>query len=103
MALGSKEEMRRLLLNMGRKGFLEALEHISKNPECHYNDVLRYLLDNEILEGRAYVTTILNMLVETDLVERSIEGQSRPIRTTYRLSKNGKVVLKLLEGLEPFL
>ncbi len=100
MNIGSKEEMRKLLLNMGRKGFLEALEYINKNPESHYNDVLHYLLDNEILEGRAYVTTILNALIDTGFVGRSVDDKVRPIRTSYRITKAGIIALKALESME---
>ncbi len=84
---------------MGRKGFLEALEYINKNPESHYNDVLHYLLDNEILEGRGYVTTILNALVDTSLVGRSVDDKTRPIRTSYKITKAGTVALKALESM----
>lgn len=100
MVISRKDEMRKLLLNMGRKGFLEALEYIDKNPGSHYNDVLHYLLDNEILDGRAYVTTILNTLIDTGFVGRSVDDKVRPIRTSYRIAKAGTVALKALESVE---
>ncbi len=100
MAIARKDEMRNFLLNIARKGFLETLEYINKNPQCHYNDVLRYLLENKILDGRAYVTKILNTLIETGLVNRKVDDKARPIRTSYKITKTGNATLKALENVE---
>lgn len=50
-----------------------------------------------IVDSRESITIILNGLTELDLLEREV---SRPIRTTYKVSKKGKIVLKHLKDLE---
>lgn len=75
------------------------LENLKDHPEMHYNDVLRYLLENRIISSRASVTIILNGLTDLGLLERNV-SQDRPIRTTYKVSKKGNIVLKHMVELE---
>ena len=84
---------------MSKKGFYETLNHILDHENVHYNDVLRYCLEKGIVDSRASVTIILNGLTELDLLERKV-SPTRPIRTTYKISKKGKTVLKHLKELE---
>jgi len=84
---------------MSRKGFYEILNYVLEHENIHYNEVLKHCLKEKILDGRASVTIILNGLTEMNLLERQV-SQTRPIRTTYRVSKKGKTVIKHLKDLE---
>lgn len=84
---------------MSKKGFYEILNHIVENSNLHYNDVLRYSLEKRIVRSRASITIILNGLTDLELLEREV-SQTRPIRTTYKVSKRGKTVLKHMKDLE---
>jgi len=84
---------------MSRKGFYEVFDYILDHEGIHYNEVLKHCLEKKVLDGRASVTIILNGLTELGLLEREV-SQSRPIRTTYKVSKKGKIVLKSLKDLE---
>lgn len=96
---GSRSEFLAFMKKMSKKGFYEVLEHVKENPDVHYNDVLRYAFDRKIIDSRASVTIILNGLTDIGLLERSV-SDTRPIRTTYRLSKKGETVLKQISILE---
>ena len=87
------------LRKMSKKGFYETLNHIGENDNVHYNDVLRYSLEKRIVSSRASVTIILNGLTDLELLERKV-SQTRPIRTTYKVSKKGKSVIRHLKELE---
>jgi len=84
---------------MSKKGFYDVLGYIKEHPEMHYNDVLRYLLENKIISSRASVTIILNGLTDLGVLERNV-SQDRPIRTTYKVSRKGNTVLKHMKELE---
>lgn len=90
------------LKRMSKKGFLEVLEFVRDNEGVHYNDVLRHAFDKNIVDSRASVTIILNGLTDLDLLERNVTN-TRPIRTTYRVSKKGHSVIKGLKDLETIL
>jgi DNA-binding HxlR family transcriptional regulator len=84
---------------MSKKGFYEILNHVIEHENIHYNDVLKHCLEKRIVDSRASITIILNGLTELDLLEREV-SQTRPIRTTYKVSKKGKTILKHLKDLE---
>ena len=84
---------------MSKKGFYHVLNHINENEGVHYNDVLRYSMDKKIVGSRASITIILNTLTDLGLLERMV-SQTRPLRTTYKISKKGKMVIKNLQDLE---
>ena len=84
---------------MSKKGFYDTLNYIIEHEDVHYNDVLKHCLEKKIVGSRASVTIILNGLTGLDLLQREV-SQSRPIRTTYKVSKKGKTVLKHLKELE---
>jgi len=84
---------------MSKKGFYEILNHMIEHENIHYNDVLKHCLEKRIADSRASVTIILNGLTELDILKREV-SQTRPIRTTYKVSKKGKTILKHLKELE---
>ena len=84
---------------MSKKGFYDTFNHVLENENIHYNDVLKHCLEKRIVDSRASITIILNGLTELDLLEREV-SQTRPIRTTYKVSKKGKTALKHLKDLE---
>ncbi|MBI3841788.1 MAG: hypothetical protein HY295_01370 [Thaumarchaeota archaeon] len=88
-----------LLRMMSKKGFYDILNYIHENHALHYNEVLRYALEKKIIDSRASVTIILNGLTNLGLLERIVTN-SRPIRTNYKLSKKGQLVLNELKDLE---
>lgn len=87
------------LKRISKKGFLEVLEFVRDNEGVHYNDVLRHAFDKKVVDSRASVTIILNGLTDLGLLERSVTN-TRPIRTTYKISKKGHSVIKGLKDLE---
>lgn len=84
---------------MSKKGFYDILKYVEEIGELHYNDVLRYALDKNIVDSRASITIILNGLTDLSLLERKVLD-TKPIRTTYKVSKKGHFVLKTLHELE---
>jgi DNA-binding HxlR family transcriptional regulator len=98
-----KESQRRSFLasmkKMSKKGFLEVLEYVRDNEGVHYNDVLRHAFDKKIVDSRASITIILNGLTDLDLLERTVTD-TRPIRTTYKISRKGSLVVNKLKDLE---
>lgn len=84
---------------MSKKGFYEILNHMIEHKHIHYNDVLKHCLEKRIVDSRASVTIILNGLTELGILKREV-SQTRPIRTTYKVSKKGKTTLKHLKELE---
>lgn len=84
---------------MSKKGFYDVLQYLKENEGMHYNDILRYLLENKIVNSRASVTIILNGLTDLELLERNV-SQERPIRTTYKISKKGNIIIKHMKELE---
>lgn len=87
------------LRKMSKKGFYEILKYVEEKKSVRYNEVLRYALDKKIVESRASVTIILNGLTNLGLLERTLID-SRPIRTNYKVSKNGHYIIKNLNELE---
>ncbi|TSA18094.1 MAG: hypothetical protein D4R72_02810 [Nitrosopumilales archaeon] len=84
---------------MSKKGFYEVLNYIHEKKSVHYNEVLRYVIDKKIVDSRASVTIILNGLTNLGLLERTVTD-TRPIRTSYQVSKTGHYIIKNLKELE---
>ncbi len=84
---------------MSKKGFYEVFNHIHEKKSVHYNEVLKYVLDKKIVDSRASVTIILNGLTNLGLLDR-IVTDTRPIRTSYQISKTGHHIIKNLKELE---
>ncbi|MHB8565522.1 MAG: winged helix-turn-helix transcriptional regulator [Nitrososphaerales archaeon] len=84
---------------MSKKGFYPIFSFVSEKGEVRYNEVLKYALSNKIVESRATVTIVLNTLTDYHVLERSVSG-NRPVRTTYRLNKKGKLILHHLKEIE---
>lgn len=84
---------------MSKKGFYDILMYVKDNEGIHYNEVLKYAFDRKIVESRASITIILNGLTDLGLLERSVTP-SRPIRTTYKISKKGSHIINKLKEIE---
>ncbi len=84
---------------MSKKGFYEVFNYIYEKKSVHYNEVLRHALDKKIVDSRASITIILNGLTNLGLLDRTV-SDTRPIRTSYELSKTGHHVIKSLKELE---
>ncbi len=83
---------------LSNKGFYDILRHVKENENVHYNDILRHSLEKKIVGGRASITIILNGLTDLGLLERTV-SQTRPIRTTYKITEKGNKALKHLKEL----
>ena len=100
MLTSSKNQDFLLFLRMmSKKGFYDMLNHISGKGSVHYNALLKFALEKKIIDSAASVTIILNGLTNLGLLERTVTN-TRPLRTTYKVSKNGQKVLKNFGNLE---
>ena len=99
----SKQHQKRdivLVLRMlAKKGTYDVFRCIKDHGFMHYNDVLKYTLEKQLIKSRSSVTTILNDLTDYGLLDRTVV-QTRPTRTQYRISKMGLEMLKYLETIE---
>jgi DNA-binding HxlR family transcriptional regulator len=84
---------------MSKKGFHDILTRIEEVGNMHYNDVLRYAFDRKIVRSRASITIILNGLTSMELLERTVID-SRPVRTSYKVSRKGKNILHYIKEIE---
>jgi DNA-binding HxlR family transcriptional regulator len=89
------ETMRKL----SKKGFYETLEYLSCNEPLHYADILKYALENHVVESRATVTLVVRGLLKMGLIERTVLD-SRPVRTLYKVTKKGSKILELMQQIE---
>lgn len=99
--MNSKHErdLNQTLRMLAKKGTYDVFLCIKDRDIMHYNDVLKYTLDNNLIKSRASVTTILNDLTDHGFLDRKVV-QTRPTRTQYRISKTGLAMLKHLEEIE---
>ncbi len=84
---------------MSKKGFYEVFNYVYEKKSVHYNEVLKHALDKNIIDSRASVTIILNGLTNLGLLDRTVTD-TRPIRTSYQVSKTGHHIIKSLKELE---
>jgi len=94
-----KHRFNEFLKRLPTKGFLNTIHYIRENEGCHYNDISKFLMGKRIVSSRASVTTILNSLLELELVERKVLN-TKPIRTAYKLTKRALDNLKHLKNME---
>ncbi len=73
--------------------------YVKDNQNVHYNEVLKHSLEKKWIGGRASITIILNGLTDIGLLERTA-SQTRPIRTTYKITEKGNKILKHFKELE---
>lgn len=99
MTKNTKQGIILLFKKLSKKGYFSLLLHISSNEAIHYNDVLKHAITNKIVKSRASITIILNDLTDLGILDRTV-SQDRPIRTTYKVSNKGKIVIKHLKELE---
>jgi len=83
---------------MSKKGFLSILKYIARNESQHYIDIQKYAT-RHIAINRSQVDVALSSMSRLGLIEREVLS-GKPIRTKYRLTKNGRVVLESLDRLE---
>jgi DNA-binding MarR family transcriptional regulator len=88
-----------MLRKMSKKGFYETLKLICERGSIHYAEILKYDLDNDIVQSRATVTLIVRSLSKMSLVKRSIVD-SRPIRTVYQPTDKGLKLMRHLQEIE---
>lgn len=88
-----------LLRELSKKGFLPIMKYIREKGDAHYNDTLRYAKKHGIAGSHSTVTITLNTLTDLGLLER-IVSRTRPLRTSYRLTKKGSLVLDYVERIE---
>ena len=84
---------------MSKKGFFSLLQYVKEQQTVSYNQVLRYAIENKIVESNASITIVLNGLTNLGLLERTVVD-ARPIRTNYSVTKNGLEVIKKFKELE---
>lgn len=94
-----KDRFNVFLRKMSKKGFYQVLRHIDEKGEVHFNDVLNHALSSKMVNSRSQVISIMNGLTDLGLLERKV-SEKRPLRTTYRVSKTGSIVLQHFKLLE---
>ena len=65
----------------------------------HYAEILKYNLENRIVQSRATVTLIVRGLSKIGLIKRTVMD-SRPIRTLYQPTEKGLKLLRHLSDME---
>lgn len=88
-----------LLRKMSKKGFYQTLEFIYEKGSVHYAEILKYDLENRIVQSRATVTLIVRGLSKMNLIKRTVID-SRPIRTLYQPTEKGLKILRHLQDME---
>lgn len=88
-----------MLRKMSKKGFYKTLKLICERGSIHYAEILRYDLDNDIVQSRATVTLIIRNLSKIGLIKRSVVD-SRPIRTVYQPTEKGLKLFRHLQEIE---
>ncbi len=91
--------LRNLLRKMSKKGFYKTLEFVCEKQSAHYSEILKYDLDNRIVQSRATITLIVRSLSKMDLIRR-IVMDSRPIRTVYQPTEKGLKLMRHLKDVE---
>ena len=66
----------------------------------YYNDILRYAYANKYVKTRASITSLVNLLTNLGILERTAITDTRPMRTRYSLTKKGKTILQQLKQIE---
>jgi len=90
-----------LLRKMSKKGFYETLEFVCEKESVHYAEILKYNLENRIVQSRATVTLIVRDLSKMGLIKRTVMD-SRPIRTIYQPTEKGLKLFRQLQDMEQF-
>ncbi|MEM3759599.1 MAG: winged helix-turn-helix transcriptional regulator [Candidatus Bathyarchaeia archaeon] len=88
-----------VLRKMSKKGFYETLKFVCEKGSVHYAEILKYNLENNIVQSRATVTLIVRNLSKMGLIQRTVID-SRPVRTIYKPSPKGLKLLTHLQEIE---
>jgi len=99
MDIDQRKAFMNLLRKMSKKGFYETLEFICEKGSVHYAEILKYNLENRVVESRATVTLIVRGLSKMSLIKRTVMD-SRPIRTLYQPTEKGLKLLRHLREME---
>jgi len=94
-----RKALQNTLRKMSKKGFLETFEFICAKQSVHYSEILKYDVENHIVQSRATVTLIVRSLSKLNLIERTVMD-SRPIRTVYKPTEKGTKLLIHLNEIE---
>jgi DNA-binding HxlR family transcriptional regulator len=94
-----RNDFRDVLRKMSKTGFYETLEFVREKGSVHYAEILKYDLENHIVQSRATVTLIVRGLSKMNLIKRTIMD-TRPIRTVYQPTEKGLKLLKHLKEIE---
>jgi DNA-binding HxlR family transcriptional regulator len=88
-----------IMRKMSKKGFYETLEYVCESRSVHYGEILKYDLENCIVQSRATVTLIVRGLSNMKLIKRTVMD-TRPIRTIYQPTEKGLKLLKHLKEIK---
>jgi len=95
---GKKFEM--FARRLASAGFVEMLEFVRRNENARYNEIKNYLLDEQkLFTARSSANLLINHLLELGLIERKVLD-TKPLKTSYRISRKGESVLKHLKVIE---
>lgn len=90
------------LRKLFRKGYIDALLFLDEKGSARFRDVRKFCLDNNIVESRGTVTTILRNLTDMKLIERKVVA-TRPVQTSYKMTALGKQVVEHLRSVKKLL
>jgi DNA-binding HxlR family transcriptional regulator len=99
MEKNKRSDFAEALRKMSKKGFYETLEFVCERRSVHYGEILKYDLENRVVQSRATVTLIVRGLSNLKLIKRTIMD-TRPIRTVYQPTEKGLKLLKHLKEIE---
>jgi DNA-binding HxlR family transcriptional regulator len=99
MEKSKRSDFMDILRRMSKKGFYETLEFVSEKGSVHYGEILKYDLENHIVQSRATVTLIVRGLSNMKILKRTVMD-TRPIRTIYQPTEKGLKLLKHLKEIE---
>ncbi|MEM3458963.1 MAG: winged helix-turn-helix transcriptional regulator [Candidatus Bathyarchaeia archaeon] len=99
MQKDKKNNFLTVLRKMSKKGFYETLKFVCEKGAVHYAEILKYNLENNIVQSRATVTLIVRNLSKMGLIQRTVID-SRPVRTIYKPSSKGLKLLTHLQEIE---
>jgi DNA-binding HxlR family transcriptional regulator len=94
-----KDNFLAVLRKMSKKGFYETLKFICEKESVHYAEILKYDLENDIVQSRATVTLIVRSLSKMNMIQRTVID-SRPVRTVYQPTDKGSKLLRHLQEIE---
>lgn len=86
---------------MTRKGFLDILAFVESKSAPYYIDVVNHAVGHKLVESRSQADVALSTFTTFGLAERFV-SPTKPVRTSYRITKKGKLVLHNLLQIREF-